>query len=90
MSLSSNTAKEQKIKYHPPPSFQPVASEKHIIGLLQPYFSKRLADSTGSVVEDEFLPNRNKSKPRYPPTTKNVPGRKKMPKEATAATSRRD
>ncbi|CEG71789.1 hypothetical protein RMATCC62417_07459 [Rhizopus microsporus] len=84
LNVVKHTAKEQKIKYHPPPSFEPVTSEKPIIGLLQPYFSKRLADSTGSVIEDEFLPNRNKSKPRYPPTTKNVPGRKKMPKEATA------
>ncbi|KAG1627861.1 hypothetical protein G6F45_007342 [Rhizopus arrhizus] len=84
LSVNKLATKEKMLKYQPPPNFLPVTSEKDIIGLLHPYFTKRLSDTTTPLIEDEFIPNRNKSKPRYPPTTKNVPGRKKIPKEASA------
>lgn len=72
-------AKEVKYKYPPPPSFLPVTSEGPIIGLLKPYFTKRLLN--GPVVEDEYIPTRNKNRPRHPPTNKNS-GKKKMGKES--------
>ncbi|CAO3653291.1 unnamed protein product [Mucor hiemalis] len=75
-------ATEVHYKYPPPPSFLAVTSEKPIIGLLQPYFSKRLSDPNRPLVEDEYIPNRNKNRPRYPPSNKNSTGKKKPSKES--------
>lgn len=57
-----------------------------MIGLLQPYFQKRLSDPSHPLIEDEYIPNRHKNRPRYPPTNKNSAGGKKKPsKEAQAS-----
>ncbi|KAI9264766.1 hypothetical protein BY458DRAFT_513918 [Sporodiniella umbellata] len=87
LTVSKHATTEPDLKHQPPPKFLQITSGQNIIGLLQSYFEKRLGDSANPLIEDEFIPNRNKSKPRYPPTTKNVPGRKKIPKEASTGGS---
>ncbi|KAI9478715.1 MAG: hypothetical protein EXX96DRAFT_505382 [Benjaminiella poitrasii] len=73
-------------KYPPPPSFPPITTETQIIGLLKPYFTKRLSNPDLPLVEDEYMPNKNKNRPRYPPTNKPTVGRKKLTKESSSAT----
>lgn len=54
-----------------------------MIGLLQPLFQKKLADApNGRLTEDEYIPNRQRGRPRYPPTNKLLSGRKKPLKDA--------
>lgn len=54
-----------------------------MIGLLQPLFQKKLADApNGRLTEDEYLPIRQRGRPRYPPTNKLLSGRKKPLKDA--------
>jgi transcriptional activator SPT7 len=72
-------------KFPPPPNFQPITSEKSVIGLLQPYFAKKLSDPERPLVEDEYIPNRHKNRSRFPPTNKNSTGRKKLSKESSGA-----
>ncbi|KAI7882180.1 hypothetical protein K492DRAFT_206338 [Lichtheimia hyalospora FSU 10163] len=75
--------KEPEFKYPPAPPFTPVTSEKQMIGLLQPLFQKKLADApNGRLTEDEYVPNRQRGRPRYPPTNKLLSGRKKPLKDA--------
>lgn len=74
-------------KYPPPPTFLPLTSEKSVIGLLQPYFAKKLSDPSRPLREDEFIPSRNKNRPRYPPTNKTAAGRKRLAKEAAVVAS---
>ncbi|KAK4521289.1 uncharacterized protein ATC70_011903 [Mucor velutinosus] len=77
--------KEPQYKYPPPPSFLPLTSEKNVIGLLQPYFAKKLSDPSGKpLIEDEYIP-KSKNRPRYPPTNKTAAGRKKLAKEASSS-----
>ncbi|RCI06534.1 Transcriptional activator spt7 [Rhizopus stolonifer] len=76
--IKSIIAKEPQYRFPPPPNFLPIKSEKAFIGLLQPYFAKKLP-----LVEDEFIPNRNKNRPRYPPTNKIAAGRKKLAKDSS-------
>ncbi|KAL0092816.1 hypothetical protein J3Q64DRAFT_1231691 [Phycomyces blakesleeanus] len=72
-------------KYPPPPPFTPLTSEKELIGLLQPIFRKKLADTPHGLVEDEYLP-RNRNRPRYPPINKNSGiGRKKTAKDGSSS-----
>lgn len=60
-----------------------MTSEKQMIGLLQPLFQKKLADApNGRLTEDEYLPIRQRGRPRYPPTNKLLSGRKKPLKDA--------
>ncbi|KAI8636118.1 hypothetical protein BD408DRAFT_426659 [Parasitella parasitica] len=76
--------KEPQYKYPPPPSFLPLTSEKDVIGLLQPYFAKKLSDPAGHpLIEDEYM-RRNKNRPRYPPTNKTAAGRKKLAKDLSS------
>ncbi|CEP13306.1 hypothetical protein [Parasitella parasitica] len=76
--------KEPQYKYPPPPSFLPLTSEKDVIGLLQPYFAKKLSDPAGHpLIEDEYM-RRSKNRPRYPPTNKTAAGRKKLAKESSS------
>ncbi|KAI8378270.1 hypothetical protein EDC96DRAFT_219367 [Choanephora cucurbitarum] len=74
--IKSMAAKEPSFRFTPPPSFVPVTSEKAFVGLLQPYFAQKLP-----LIEDEFIPNRNKNRPRYPPTNKVTANRKKLGKD---------
>ncbi|GAN05795.1 SAGA transcriptional complex subunit [Mucor ambiguus] len=77
--------KEPQYKYPPPPSFLPLTSEKNVIGLLQPFFAKKLSDPSGKpLIEDEYIP-KSKNRPRYPPTNKTAAGRKKLAKEASSS-----
>ncbi|KAL0082086.1 hypothetical protein F4703DRAFT_1739277, partial [Phycomyces blakesleeanus] len=56
-----------------------------LIGLLQPIFRKKLADTPHGLVEDEYLP-RNRNRPRYPPINKNSGiGRKKTAKDGSSS-----
>ena len=87
LNLPHRLAKEIQYKYPPPPIFLPVTSEKSIIGLLQPYFLKRLSDPNKPLVEDEYVPNKNKNRPRYPPTSKNSANKKKLSKESSGGGS---
>ncbi|KAG1106850.1 hypothetical protein G6F42_016588 [Rhizopus arrhizus] len=81
----NDASNEPQSKYPPPPSFLPLTTEKNVIGLLQPYFAKKLSDTAGHpLIEDEYLP-RNKNRPRYPPTNKTAAGRKKSAKEASSS-----
>ncbi|KAL0136261.1 hypothetical protein V8B55DRAFT_1537872 [Mucor lusitanicus] len=76
---------EPQYKYPPPPTFLPLTSEKNVIGLLQPFFAKKLSDPSGKpLIEDEYIP-RSKNRPRYPPTNKTAAGRKKLAKEASSS-----
>ncbi|GAA5801474.1 hypothetical protein HPULCUR_006922 [Helicostylum pulchrum] len=84
--IPGDPAKEVHYKYTPPSNFLPVTSEKQIIGLLQPYFLKRLSDPA-TMLEDEYIPNRNKNRPRYPPTNKTNAGKKKLSKESSGGGS---
>ncbi|KAI9019481.1 hypothetical protein CLU79DRAFT_234322 [Phycomyces nitens] len=83
---STNIASNEPLpKYPPPPPFTPITSEKELIGLLQPIFRKKLADSPHGLVEDEYLP-RNRNRPRYPPINKNSGiGRKKTAKDGSSS-----
>ncbi|KAG0172229.1 Transcriptional activator spt7 [Apophysomyces sp. BC1034] len=63
--------KEPLFKYPPPPAFTPISSERDVIGLLRPLFRKKLSEATQGLFEDEYLPNRYRNRPRYPPTNKN-------------------
>ncbi|KAI9315156.1 hypothetical protein BX666DRAFT_1959745 [Dichotomocladium elegans] len=75
-------SKEPAPKYAPPPPFTPITSEKQVIGLLQPVFQKKLAETpSGHLTEDEYIPNRHRGRPRYPPTNKVLNGRKKPSRE---------
>ncbi|KAI7863084.1 hypothetical protein BDF14DRAFT_1847660 [Spinellus fusiger] len=78
------TSNEPLPKYLPPPPFTPVASEKELIGLLQHVFRKKLNDAPRALIEDEYIPSRNRNRSRYPPTNKNsVMGRKKTAKDGS-------
>ncbi|KAI9496603.1 hypothetical protein BDB00DRAFT_807985 [Zychaea mexicana] len=79
---SKSSSKEPVLKYPPPPPFSAITSEKQLIGLLQPVFQKKLSESTGSLVEDEYVPNRHRNRPRYPPTNKTMSNRKKPLKDS--------
>ncbi|ORY98465.1 hypothetical protein BCR43DRAFT_512654 [Syncephalastrum racemosum] len=72
--------KEAAPKYPPPPAFTPVTSDKALIGLLQPVFQKKLSVE-GGMVEDEYILNRHRNRPRWPPTNKTASGRKKPLKD---------
>ncbi|KAI8364102.1 hypothetical protein BD560DRAFT_425671 [Blakeslea trispora] len=74
--IKNIATKEPSFRFTPPPNFVPVTTEKVLIGLLQPYFAQKLP-----LVEDEFIPNRNKNRPRYPPTNKVAANRKKLGKD---------
>jgi transcriptional activator SPT7 len=77
---------EVSYKYQPPPVFVPVTSEKNIIGLLKPYFAKKLSDPNKPIIEDEYVLSRNKNRPRYPPTNRtNASGRKRPSKDPSLA-----
>ena len=81
----NDATKEPQYKYPPPPSFIPLTSDKNVIGLLQPFFAKKLSDPAGHpLIEDEYIP-RNKNRPRYPPTNKTAAGRKKLAKESSSS-----
>ncbi|KAI9268278.1 hypothetical protein BDA99DRAFT_603761 [Phascolomyces articulosus] len=79
---TKSSSKEPTPNYPPPPPFTPVTTEKQLIGLLQPVFQKKLADTTRTLVEDEYIPNRHRIKPRYPPTNKTTTNRKKPLKDS--------
>ncbi|KAI8980411.1 hypothetical protein BDB01DRAFT_796328 [Pilobolus umbonatus] len=84
---SKDHSKDIHLKYPPPPSFIPIRSDNGIIGLLRPYFSRRLIDSDQPLIEDEYIPNKNKNKSRYPPTNKGNLGKKKTSKESLGSGS---
>ncbi|KAI8139598.1 hypothetical protein BJV82DRAFT_626694 [Fennellomyces sp. T-0311] len=79
---SKALSKEPVLTYPPPPAFTPITSEKQLIGLLQPVFQKKLAESTRGLVEDEYMPGRHRNRPRYPPTNKSTSSRKKPLKDS--------
>lgn len=88
--IKKDIKNEPQYRFPPPPSFVPITSEKTLIGLLQPYFAKKLTEaaaSTRGLIEDEYIPNRNRNKPRYPPSNKPTQGRKKSNKEASGTGS---
>ncbi|CAO3621827.1 unnamed protein product [Cunninghamella blakesleeana] len=68
MSSITPSSNEPKFKYTPRPPFTPVTSNKQVIGLLQPYFEKKLSEAeNGRIIEDEFITGRHRHKSRYPP-----------------------
>lgn len=54
-------------KYPSPPPFIPIRTPSSLVGLLQPWYSKRLEEN--QTIEDEYIPKtkRNNNMPRYPP-----------------------
>ncbi|ORX60257.1 hypothetical protein DM01DRAFT_1380641 [Hesseltinella vesiculosa] len=66
MTNMSPTNKEPQYKYTPRPPFTPVTSTKQVIGLLHPYFEKKLSEDD-RLVEDEFNAMIGYRRTRYPP-----------------------
>ncbi|RUS22446.1 LOW QUALITY PROTEIN: hypothetical protein BC937DRAFT_89120 [Endogone sp. FLAS-F59071] len=74
--------KEKPLQYPPPPQFTPITDADSQIGLLRPSFAKKLEETNGNLVEDEFMVNKFRSRPRLPPSGKlNPTGRKRPIKE---------
>jgi transcriptional activator SPT7 len=59
---------EQTLKHATPPPFTKVTNPESFIGLLQPWYKKRLEDHP-DLLEDEYLP-RHRHRNRYPPLNK--------------------
>lgn len=72
---------EPKLAYPPPPPFTPVTSETEFIGLLRPFIKSKMTEK--GLVEDEYIPNKHKSRPKYPPTNKTNTGRKRPLKDSS-------
>lgn len=71
-----------ELPYPPPLPFTPLSEPTATIGLLHPFFKKRLED-LGSLIEDEFMPvsRRAAMRPKVPPTGKIISSmRKRVPK----------
>lgn len=82
MRLFSDLHTEPPPAYPPPPPFTPLRSEKEVIGLLQPYFAKKLSEApNGHLIEDEYNPSKLKLKTRYPPSDRPSSGRKRLLKD---------
>ncbi|KAF9902075.1 Transcriptional activator spt7, partial [Lobosporangium transversale] len=64
---------KQELPYPPPPPFTPLTDPTETIGLLHPFFKKRM-EELGSLLEDEFMPvsRRVAMRPKIPPTGKIV------------------
>ncbi|KAG9303348.1 hypothetical protein G9A89_013674 [Geosiphon pyriformis] len=55
--------------YPTPPPWSPVSDLKTQIGLLQPFFTKKLEETGGHLIEDEFLPQKQRiQRPKVPIT----------------------
>jgi hypothetical protein len=65
MFLYTNSFEEPVVKYPIPPSFSAITSEKSFIGLLQPWYRKRLQEEPDAI-EDEYI-KRRPYRSRYPP-----------------------
>ncbi|RUS30725.1 hypothetical protein BC938DRAFT_479038 [Jimgerdemannia flammicorona] len=74
--------KEKPLQYPPPPQFAPITDADSQIGLLRTFFAKKLEEANGNLVEDEFMVNKYRNRPRLPPSGKlNPTGRKRPIKE---------
>ncbi|GBB87351.1 hypothetical protein RclHR1_01380013 [Rhizophagus clarus] len=81
---------QRKSRYTNPPPFAPVDPEK-VIGLLTDYFRNRLEEQSvklaenGKLVDDEFLPPKQRNqRPKVPPTGKIPPQPKRQPPKTAA------
>ncbi|CAO3611432.1 unnamed protein product [Cunninghamella echinulata] len=75
LSSTSSSSNEPKFKYTPRPPFTPITSSKQTIGLLQPYFEKKLTEAeNGRLIEDEFITGRHRHKSRHPPVNVSTNG----------------
>ncbi|KAK4516715.1 Nucleolar GTP-binding protein 1 [Mucor velutinosus] len=62
------TKEEPQCKHPAPPPFTPVESEDAFIGLLKPWYRKRMQDNPqNAAMEDEFKPTKKSNRPKYPP-----------------------
>ncbi|KAF7724387.1 Transcriptional activator spt7 [Apophysomyces ossiformis] len=85
---TENKGVEPLYKYPPPAAFTPIGSERDVIGLLRPFFRKKLGESPQGLVEDEYLPNRYRNRPRYPPANKtSAAGRRRTGRDGAASGS---
>ncbi|CEP17453.1 hypothetical protein [Parasitella parasitica] len=64
--VHSKTKEEPQLNYPLPPTFSPVQNEDSFIGLLKPWYKKRIHDNPNAV-EDEFKPTRRSNRPKNPP-----------------------
>ncbi|CAG8440791.1 7097_t:CDS:10 [Funneliformis mosseae] len=75
---------QRKSRYTPPPPFAPIDPDKQI-GLLTEYFRNRLEDQSGKLIDDEFLPPKQRNqRPKVPPTGKIPPQPKRQPPKTAA------
>ncbi|RIA88033.1 hypothetical protein C1645_775983 [Glomus cerebriforme] len=75
---------QKKSRYSNPPPFAPIDPEKQI-GLLTEYFRNRLEEQNGKLVDDEFLPPKQRNqRPKVPPTGKIPPQPKRQPPKTAA------
>ncbi|GAN00791.1 transcriptional activator spt7 [Mucor ambiguus] len=62
------TKEDPQSKYSVPPPFTPVDSEDAFIGLLKPWYKKRMQDNPqAAAMEDELKPTKKSNRPKYPP-----------------------
>ncbi|KAI8644737.1 hypothetical protein BD408DRAFT_412817 [Parasitella parasitica] len=64
--VQSKTQEEPPLKYPFPPAFTPAKDEDSFIGLLKPWYKRRIHDNP-SAVEDEFKSARRSNRPKNPP-----------------------
>ncbi|CAG8719615.1 2887_t:CDS:2, partial [Acaulospora colombiana] len=79
---SKDTNVNRRSRYAPPPPWSQVNDPDCQIGLLRDFFRNKMEESNGKLIEDDFLPakQRNQQRPRVPPTGKIPPQPKRQPK----------
>ncbi|CAG8433299.1 13047_t:CDS:10 [Ambispora gerdemannii] len=67
--------------YQTPPPWKPITDASTLIGLLQPFFAKKLEDSGGTLIEDELLPPKQRVQRPKVPITGVIPKQPKNKKQ---------
>ncbi|RHZ76124.1 hypothetical protein Glove_203g56 [Diversispora epigaea] len=83
----TNEETRKKSRYEPPPPWEPINDPDSQIGLLREFFRNNMEESGGKLIEDEFLPVKQRNqRPKVPPTGKIPPQSKRLLKpQLTAA-----